>query len=380
LEEQLRQADKRKDEFLATLAHELRNPLAPIRNAVELLRAEQNASEDHRKTTEIIDRQVSQMVRLVDDLLEASRMSRGRLELRRTRTDLAAAIENAVTSSRPLIESMGHRLELHLPKDPVVLFADPFRLSQIFSNLLNNAAKYTEPGGRISLSVERLGDELDIRVRDTGVGIAKEHLRNIFDMFWQATSAHDRTEGGLGIGLSLVKSLVQLHGGTIEANSDGPGKGSEFAIRLPISAPPDQEIDKAAVRTTTNLHAQKLRILVVDDNVDSAHTLSLLLDLMGHTTDTALDGLEALRLIERTRPEVVLLDIGLPELSGYDVARRIRDKSYGKAITLVALSGWGQESDKQKAKDAGFDVHLTKPVDFTTLENLLASFSRERRA
>ncbi len=368
----LSEADRRKDEFLATLAHELRNPLAPIRNGLQILRLagdDRSAAEEARM---LMERQVAHMVRLIDDLLDVSRITRGKLELRRERVELAAVVQVAVETSRPLVESAGHELSVTMPARPIVLDADPTRLAQVISNLLNNAAKYTEPGGQIALVVERRGGEAVVTIRDNGVGIPAEMLPRVFDMFAQVDQSLEKSQGGLGIGLTLVQRLTQMHGGSVEARSDGrPGLGSEFQVRLPIEA---EATARPAARPASPLPlgpSPSLRILIVDDNLDSARTLARLLRLLGHRTFTAHDGGEALEVAEEERPDVVLLDIGLPVLNGYDVARQIRQRPWGRDIQIIALTGWGQESDRQRSKESGFDHHLVKPIDPDALRGLL---------
>ncbi len=372
-QEALKEADRHKDEFLATLAHELRNPLAPICNSIELLRRADGNTDLIGQASRMMERQVGQMVRLVDDLLDISRITQGKVQLRKERVELAAVVQSAVEASRPLIEAQGHELTVTLPPDPIYLEADPTRLGQAFANLLNNAAKYSEKGGRIWLTAERQGGEVTVSVRDTGIGISAEHLPRIFEMFSQVEPALERSQGGLGIGLALVRGLVELHGGTIEARSAGVGRGSEFIIHLPVveaqvEAPQEPgDGDKGKIRTV-----RPSRILVVDDNRDAADSLALMLRMTGHETDTAYDGLEAVQAAATFRPQVVLLDIGLPKVSGYEAARLIREQPWGKGMALLALTGWGQDEDKRRAMEAGFDHHLTKPVEPAALEKLLA--------
>jgi PAS domain S-box-containing protein len=373
-EEALKEADRRKDEFLATLAHELRNPLAPICNAVELLRnAESNVGvmEDARR---MVERQVWHMVRLVDDLLDISRFTMGKLQLRKEWVELAAVIRSAIEAARPLMQAQGHELTVALLPDPVYLHADPIRLAQVFSNLLTNSAKYTEKGGHVSLTAERQGNEAIVAVRDTGIGIAAEHLSHIFEIFSQLTPALDRSQGGLGIGLSLVRGLVELHGGTVEAHSAGPGKGSEFIVRMAVMDSP-VPVRPEPAHAEKPRSGPKRRILVVDDNRDAADSLVMMLRWMGHETSAAYDGLEALQAAAAFYPDVVLLDIGLPKMNGYEFARHIRKQRWGKGLALIAISGWGQEEDKRRALESGFDHHLTKPVEPAALEKLLALIS-----
>jgi PAS domain S-box-containing protein len=371
----LRDADRRKDEFLATLAHELRNPLAPIRNAVEILRRADGDAPLLEDARRMMERQLDLMTRLIDDLLDVSRISRGKVQLRKERVELANLIRSALETVRPLIDSQGHDLAITLPPQPIVVDADPTRLAQVIANLLNNAAKYTEKGGRIWLTAERQDGEVVMSIRDTGIGIAPEHLPHLFEMFSQAAPALERSQGGLGIGLSLVRGLVELHGGTVQAHSDGIGRGSRFVVRLPIVDPhiPHTPAEPAVENQVPA--TGKRRILVVDDHRDAAESLARLLRLMGHETCTAHDGLEAAQAAASYRPEVILLDIGLPRINGYEVARQIRQQPWGQGMILIALTGWGQDEDKRRAWDAGFDHHMTKPVEPTALEKLLALIS-----
>ena len=370
IEEELREADRRKDEFLATLAHELRNPLAPIRNGLELIRLGHTNGAVLEQASNIMDRQLAQMVRLVDDLLDVSRITREKLDLHMDRVELSIVLRNAVETSRPLIEAHQHELIVSQSPEAVLLNADTTRLAQVFSNLLNNAAKYTKPGGRITLETQNQDGWVEVRVRDNGTGIPKEMLGRIFEMFAQVGRALERSQGGLGIGLTLAKRLVEKHGGTIEARSDGLGAGSEFIVRLPTAEA--NHVSKPA--TSGEQPAEFVgsrRVLVADDNVDSANSLGMMLQATGHEVRTAHDGAEAVRFAEEFRPDVAILDIGMPKMNGYDAAQRIRAEDWGKAIVLIALSGWGQEDDKRRSREAGFDTHLTKPVDFKTLRNLL---------
>jgi PAS domain S-box-containing protein len=374
MEQDLRDADRRKDEFLATLAHELRNPLAPLRNAVQLLgRADGNKGLLDQARS-IMERQVSQMVRLVDDLLDISRITTGKLHLRKETVELAEVLNAAVETVRPLIEATVHELTVATPPRSVCVQADPTRLAQVFVNLLNNAAKYTETGGHIWLTAERRGDEAFVCVRDNGIGIPEEHLPRLFTMFSQATSALQRSQGGLGIGLALVKGLVELHGGTTEAWSAGPGKGSQFTVRLPIVVLPVEAPAKLDNGEQTS-SVPRRRVLVVDDLRDSADSMAMILQMMGHETCKAYDGLEALKAADAFQPNIALLDIGLPKMNGYEVARRIREQPWGGNVALVALTGWGQEEDKRRALEAGFDQHLTKPLGAAELERLLAGLT-----
>ncbi len=370
LYEELRESDRHKDEFLATLAHELRNPLAPIRNSIHVMRL----AGDDRATIDgslaMIERQVQQMVRLVDDLLDLSRISRGQIKLRTERVDLATILTSAVETSRPLIEQSAHELAIALPDDPIPLVADPTRLVQVFSNLLNNSARYTEPGGHIWLSAQREDDCVTVRMRDSGVGIPPEMLPRIFEMFMQVDQSLERAQGGLGIGLKVVKRLVEMHGGSIEAHSEGPNRGSEFVVRLPVAL----DLKATPPAAAGGGHAaprSHRRILVVDDNRDSADSLTTMLNIMGNEVRTAHDGQEAVDLAATFDPEVVLMDIGLPMLNGFDAARRMRDQPGGKGMVIVALTGWGQEEDRRRSQEAGFDHHFVKPVDPFALEKLL---------
>ncbi len=376
LYETLRDADRRKDEFLATLAHELRNPLAPIRNALGFIR-HSGANGAVEKARAIMERQVTHLVRLVDDLLDVSRITRGKLELRKERIELRAVLDAALEASRPAIEQSGHTLEVSLPDVPIPLEGDSTRLAQVVSNLLNNAAKYTPPGGHIALSAEAEADGALVKVTDDGIGIPPAMLGRVFEMFTQVDRALEKTTGGLGIGLSLVKGLVEAHGGAVEARSEGDGRGSEFIVRLPIAVP---EMTVAAAPPAARLDpGRPLRVLVVDDNGDAAETLGQLLELLGHTTRTANDGEEGVAVAEEFRPDVVLMDIGMPRLNGYDAARRIRAQPWGTSMTLVALTGWGQEDDRKKSAAAGFDRHLVKPVEEAALLRVLAESAEVAR-
>jgi len=366
----LQEADSRKDEFLAMLAHELRNPLAPIRNAVQIFRGKSPPVPELQWATEVIDRQVQQMTRLVDDLLDVSRITRGKIELRRERVELATVVHSAVEASRPLIEKWGHELTVTVSPQPIPVAADPTRLAQVLLNLLNNAAKYMEQGGRIWLTAERQGDEALIRVKDTGIGIPAAMLTRIFDMFTQVDYSLERSEGGLGIGLTLVQRLVEMHGGAVEAKSDGLGRGSEFVVRLPVAVEVEGKHGAAGGETISVPAAR--RILVVDDNRDAADSLGMLLRMIGNEIHTAYDGLEAVEAAAAFQPDVVILDIGLPRLNGYESARRIRQQEGGADRVLIALTGWGQEEDRLRSQEAGFDHHVTKPVEFSTLKKLLA--------
>jgi signal transduction histidine kinase len=374
----LRESDRRKNEFLATLAHELRNPLAPIRNAVQVLHMKGPAIPELNWAKDVIERQVRSMSRLIDDLLDVSRISRGKIELRRDRIKLSQAIHDAVESSRPLIDQQGHQLTVTLPPQPIVLNGDLTRLAQVFLNLLNNAAKFTGRGGRIDLTAERQGNYVVVSVKDTGMGIPAANLTSIFEMFSQVENALSRSHGGLGIGLCLVKRLVELHEGQVEARSDGQDKGSEFLVRLPIAAESSSVYQSSDDKNELAIPTSQLRILVVDDNRDAAFSLTELLNEMGNTTCVAHDGEEAVEAAGRFRPDVMLLDIGLPKMNGYDVAHAIRQRPWGKSIILIAVTGWGQEEDKRKSKEAGFDRHMVKPMEPRILMELIAEIQNMR--
>jgi PAS domain S-box-containing protein len=365
---ELSKADRRKDEFLATLAHELRNPLAPMRNVLEILRLKEFADPQLNWSRDVFDRQLQHMTHLVDDLLEVSRITQGKLELRKQRLELARAMQSAMEAARPSVQALSHHLSVTLPREPLYLDADPTRLSQMILNLLNNAAKYTPAGGNISLAAEREGDEAVIVVRDSGIGIPREHLDSVFEMFSQLAPALDRSQGGLGIGLALVRGLAELHGGTVAAFSGGAGTGSEFVIRLPVS---DVAAAPAASAAPQAPHTDGLRVVIVDDNTDAAQSLAMVLELEGHEVRTAADGIAGLALIGEFAPQAVILDIGLPLLNGYEVARRIRIDHHDASILLIAVTGWGQQQDKQTAVGAGFDHHFTKPVDPRELQKVL---------
>jgi signal transduction histidine kinase/CheY-like chemotaxis protein len=367
---ELADANRLKDEFLATLAHELRNPLAPIRNALALLERAPAGGPVATGAREVIERQLAQMVRLVDDLLDLSRVSRGLIELRRTRLALTEIVRGAVETSRPIIDQYEHTLAITLPPDELFVDADPTRLVQIVSNLLNNAAKFTPRGGRIELRLDREGNGVALSVCDNGVGIPPEMLGRIFDLFTQVDRSHAHVGGGLGIGLTLVRRLVEMHGGRIEARSQGPGHGSEFVVHLPLSAVEAKRDDASA--EVKGAVAKRRRILVADDNVDAAETLSMVLELIGHETRTAYDGEQALQVAREFHPDAMVVDIAMPKLSGHDLARRVREESWGRGVLLIASSGWGQDESKRESMAAGFDHHLVKPLEVAQLERLLA--------
>jgi PAS domain S-box-containing protein len=371
-EEALRKADQRKDEFLATLAHELRNPLAPIRTAAEVLTLPNLAPQQLAWARQVIHRQVEHMARLLDDLLDVARITRGKLQLRLQPVDLATVVDTAVEAARPLLAARNHELIVDLPPELPSFDADPVRLAQILSNLLTNAAKYTDsPGGHIALTGRVEHGMLRISVKDNGIGLSPAALAGIFTMFSQVQHSHRRADGGLGIGLALVKGLVYLHGGTIEVFSDGPGRGSEFVVTLPCRVAEASQPTESTARATTEAPVCR-KILVADDNQDAANTLSLLLRLAGHDVRTAHGGRPALQLAAEFQPEFAFLDIGMPDLDGYEVARRLRLTDAGRNVRLIALTGLGQDEDKRRAHDAGFDHHLTKPVDLRRLDALLA--------
>lgn len=364
----LREADRKKDEFLATLAHELRNPLAPLRNGVELLKLAPTGP-SATQARNMMERQLRHMVRLVDDLLDISRVTSGKIQLRIEPTSLRAVIEAAVETSRHAIEAGRHALSIRLD-EPLRLNADATRVSQVLGNLLTNAAKYTPEGGRIELAAERAGDTVVLRVTDNGLGIAKEMLPRVFDLFTQVGKHMDRAQGGLGIGLALVKSLVELHGGYVTAESGGLGKGSTFTVRLPIDGDPGPSSSVSHPEIHVSEHPR--RILVVDDNVDAAESLALLLTLTGHSILISHSGPEALAAAPDFRPEVAFLDLGLPGMDGFELARSMRADPRYPGIVLVALTGWGSDEDRQRTREAGFDHHLTKPIGAGTLGELLA--------
>jgi PAS domain S-box-containing protein len=374
---ELAAADRRKDEFLATLAHELRNPLAPLRNGLQVMKLAANDGAAIEQCRTMMERQVTQLVRLVDDLLDLSRIATGKFELRKERVSLASVVTSAIETSRPLIEQMGHVLDVSVPRQPVFVHADFTRLAQVFMNLLNNAAKYSNRGGQIRVSTKSEEGSVVFHVQDTGIGIAPDKLGSIFEMFSQVDRSLEKSQGGLGIGLTLVKRLVEMHGGTVEAHSEGPGKGSEFTVRLPILD--EAIIDYDASKDDTSTPASALRILVVDDNRDSADSLAMMLKVLGNETLTAYDGHAAIACSQGFRPDVILLDIGLPKLNGYDTCRALRAQPEGNKLLIVAQTGWGQESDRQRTRDAGFDHHLVKPVDPAALMELLAGFQAVRR-
>jgi PAS domain S-box-containing protein len=369
----LREADRRKDEFLATLAHELRNPLAPIRTAAQILGSPKVAPQQLQWAHNVIQRQVGHMALLLDDLLDIARITRGKLEIKKEPVRLTEVVDSAVEAARPLLDGKHHHFSVSLPAAELLLDADPLRLSQVLSNLLTNSAKYTDPAGHIELSVSVQDSVLCLSVKDDGIGIARESLSGIFEMFSQVDSASERAEGGLGIGLALVKGIVDLHGGSVSAQSAGPGLGSEFFVRLPLK-PGDATTLSVSDSDVPPLAAARRRVLVADDNKDAADALAMLLELSGHEVRVAHGGRAALSLAQTFRPDLAILDIGMPDLSGYDVAAQLRREPWGGAIVLIALTGWGRDDDRQRATNAGFDQHMTKPVNPEKLEAFLSNY------
>jgi len=369
----LMEADRRKDQFLAMLAHELRNPLAPITTSLELMKrqpADAGVVDAARRT---IERQVCQLVRLVDDLMDVSRITRGMLRLKKQRMELAASIQEAVEICRPLCTTRNHTLRLSIPEStPIFVDADPVRLTQVLSNVLNNACKYTDPGGEIELTAALQGRDTVVEIRDSGIGIAPEMLPKVFELFTQADGSIERAAGGLGIGLSLVRQLVEMHDGRIEVLSAGIGRGTQVRITLPAAAAADEQAAQPAPTAAPACPPARQRILVVDDNADGAQSLAVLLRLLGNDVEVASDGPEALARTPVHRPELVFLDIGLPEMDGYQVCRTLRATPWGGRIMIVALTGWGQDEDRRKSREAGFDVHLVKPLDYDALMKVLA--------
>jgi CheY-like chemotaxis protein len=371
--EDLESTERGTNEFLAMLGHELRNPLAPIRNALDVLRSD--ADEPTKEWSRaVIERQIAQLTRLVDDLLDISRVTSGTISLRKDQVELAAVTERAVESSRPLVEARRHQLEVDLPEEPLWVEGDLVRLSQVVLNLLNNSAKFTPEGGRIDLSVREENGDVLIRVRDTGIGISRDLLPTVFDIFKQGARSLDRSEGGLGLGLTLVRRIVEMHGGSVEARSEGPDRGSEFIIRLPRLVRRRSGTDQPSIRESKRaLPGSSRRVLVVDDNVDSAETAAMLLQLWGHEVRSVHDGPSAISLAASFRPEVVLLDIGLPGMDGYDVARRVREIPGLEKVTVMAMTGYGHEGDRRRALEGGFDRYLVKPLEPNVLQRLIAS-------
>jgi signal transduction histidine kinase len=365
----MRAADQRKDEFLATLAHELRNPLAPIRNALEILRLAGNDPAKAAKAREMMQRQVAQMVRLVDDLIDVSRITTGKLAVRKVVFDLRSALRDAVETARPFVDSRKHALDVRLPRETLPVDGDATRLSQVFSNLLNNAAKYTEMGGRIELAAYREAKEIVVTVKDNGIGLAPESTAVIFDMFMQVDRSLERSQAGLGVGLTLSRRLVELHQGVVEVTSEGKGRGSTFTVRLPASY---TRLEEAASPGGPGAHeGPGRRVLLADDNVDFVNSLGQLLSSRGHEVRIAYDGAEAIQAAREFNPDIAFLDIGMPKVHGYDVARHLRREPATAECMLVAVTGWGQEGDRAQAREAGFDRHLVKPVDPAEIEAIL---------
>jgi PAS domain S-box-containing protein len=375
-EESLREADRRKDEFLAMLAHELRNPLAPIRNAVKLLRQGDQPEAALRWARELIERQVEQLTRLVDDLLDVSRITRGKIQLQIEPLDLATVVSGALETSRPMIDARKHTLALTQPDQPIHVAGDLVRLTQVIANLLNNAAKFQAEGGTIEVRIARVGDDAWVHVNDRGIGIAPEMIGEVFDLFAQVERTMDRAEGGLGIGLSLVKTLVEMHGGSVVAKSEGRGSGSEFSIRLPCLPVESAGAGGEPASRDAAVNGRSLSVLVVDDNRDAAESLALLLRLRGHKTATAHDGKRALQIALDAKPDVVLLDLGLPGLDGFEVCRMLR--AHGSSAYVVAVTGYGRDTDRRRSHSAGFDAHLVKPVDPEGLVKLLGEATAPR--
>ncbi|HQU43031.1 MAG TPA: ATP-binding protein, partial [Pirellulales bacterium] len=373
----LKEDDRRKNEFLALLGHELRNPLAPISNSLQLLKLSGVDAAISARARDMMERQVEHLVRLVDDLLDVSRIMRGRVELRRESVTLDAVVARAVETSQPLLDAEGHRLTVSIGAERLLVHGDLVRLAQIVSNLLNNAAKYTPRGGKIQLTVARENEMAVVRVRDTGIGIALEALPRLFDMFYQAERTTNGRQGGLGIGLSLVRGLAELHGGSAEASSAGLGTGSEFVVRLPLLSPQEVGPRPRAAAPMSGGGLAARRVLVVDDNVDAADSLALLLRCSGQKVEVAYDGASALAQAQASPPDIAFLDLGMPQMDGYQLARAIRSCERLQDIVLVALTGWGQPEDRQRTKASGFDHHLVKPVDVETLRRLLSEQFRE---
>jgi signal transduction histidine kinase len=374
----LQESNQRKDEFLAMLAHELRNPLAPIRTAVQLLRMRELTEAHRQRARDVIERQVEHLVNLIDDLLDVSRITRGMITLQLEPVLIGAIVARAVETARPAIDAHRHELEIDLPDELISVEGDKTRLVQVIANILHNAAKFMDPGGHIRLSARREGSNAVITVRDTGIGISPDLQPKIFELFTQVHSKSERAQGGLGIGLALVRRLTEMHGGTVSAHSDGPGRGAEFTVRLPVMAVPVERIPSSR-KDEKVPSIEPMRIVVADDNQDAAEALSLQLQLSGHEVRTANDGVEALELAKAFGPDVMLLDLGMPKMDGYEVARQIRQEAEDRRIALVALTGWGQQQDRERTAAAGFDAHLVKPVAEAQLFKTLASVSGKGR-
>jgi PAS domain S-box-containing protein len=366
----LREAERHKDEFLALLAHELRNPLAPLRDGLHVLRLANGDAETVDQVRAMMERQLAHMVRLIDDLLDVARIGQNKIELRRARVPLATIIDAALETARPAIEAQRHQLSVSIPAEPLFLDADLTRLAQVFSNLLTNSAKYTPANGHIWLTARGSGKDAVVSVRDDGIGIPAEALSRVFELFSQVDRSIERATGGLGIGLALVKGLVEMHGGTVTAESEGPGKGSTFTVRLPALITIPEPASATSPREVGAAGGGR-RILVVDDNRDAAFTLAKMLSLLGHDVGTARDGIHAIEQAEKLRPEVILMDVGMPALNGYEATRRIRQQPWGRSMIIIALTGWGQEDDRMQARDAGCDGHLVKPVSLPDLQKML---------
>ena len=375
----LQEANHRKDEFLAMLAHELRNPLAPIRTAVQLLRLKELTEHHRLRARDVIERQVEHLVNLIDDLLDVSRITRGMITLQLEPVLVGAIVARAVETARPAIDAHRHALELDLPDELISVEGDKTRLVQVIANILHNAAKFMDPGGRIRLSARRDGQQVVINVADTGIGIAPELIPKIFELFTQVHSKSERAQGGLGIGLALVRRLTEMHGGTVTVNSDGPGRGADFTVRLPVMSTPLAKLPSHRREPTTIPSIEPQRILVADDNHDAAEALALQLQLAGHDVRTAHDGVQALAVAGTFDPDIVLLDLGMPKMDGYEAAQQFRLRDKERRVTLIALTGWGQQQDRDRTSAAGFDAHLVKPVAEAQLFKALAAAVEDKR-
>lgn len=378
MEEALRDADRKKDDFLAVLSHELRNPLAPLRNGLQILRLTRGQGEAADQARAMMERQFHQMVRLVDDLLDVSRITRGKIELRREVVELAAVIGSAVETCRPVVEAANHHLTVSLPAEPIHVEGDLTRLSQVFANLLNNAAKYTPKGGRIEVTAVQKNREVLVTVRDSGVGIPPGMLSSVFQMFTQVDQSLEKAQGGLGIGLTIVQRLVEMHGGKVEARSDGPGKGSTFVVHLPASSSVGAASEVGTDGAVASSATAARKILVVDDNKDAASSLGMMLRLLGNEVRLAHDGMEAVETAGAYRPELILMDIGMPRLNGYEATRRIREQPWAAGVRIIALTGWGQDEDQRRSREAGCDAHLVKPIDPAALQGVLGELTASR--
>jgi len=374
----LQEADRRKDEFLAMLAHELRNPLAPIRTAVQLLRLKELGPPQRARARDVIERQVEHLVALIDDLLDVSRITRGMITLQREPVLVGAIVARAVETARPAIDAQRHALTLELPDELITVDGDKTRLIQVLANILHNASKFMDPGGRIHLKVAREGSQVAISVSDTGIGISQDLIPKVFELFTQVHSKSERAQGGLGIGLALVRRLTEMHGGVVTARSDGPGSGSEFIVRIPTLAT-EKVVTSQRSESEPVAAMEPRRILVADDNHDAAESLTLQLQLAGHDVRMVHDGVAALEVAKTFKPDIVLLDLGMPKMDGYETARKMRQRAWGKYATLIALTGWGQQQDRQRTSEAGFDVHLVKPVSESQLFHALACAGQENR-